>query len=344
MSEKKAEPDTAEVAGAQGALPRETVTGKGISRRARDLLIDGNLLVLLAVLVFVGSQLSPHFLTSVNIFNLLQQASIIGIVAVGMTFVILTAGIDLSVGSMLALSGMACATVMTWGFPWPAAVLLGILVGTVFGLLQGVIIAFGAVPSFIITLAGLTALRGATYLTSDGAPITLTDPDFRLLGAGYIGGVPIVGIIFLVVAAVSILVLRYTAFGQYVYAVGGSEETARLSGVPVTRVKIAVFAISGGLAGLAGVLLASYLSVGQPSAGGGYELTAIAAVVLGGTSLFGGAGGIMGTIVAVFLLGTLTNIFNLLGISSYFQQISTGVILAIAVLLNRFLEKRRHSS
>lgn len=310
------------------------------ARRAGALAVRFNLVLIFLLVCFVGSRLSPEFLQQRNLFNLLQQSSIIGVVAVGMTFVILTAGIDLSVGSVLAFGGMASAMLISGGVAWQLAVLVAVAAGVAFGLVQGAISAYGRVPSFMTTLAGLVAIRGATYLLTDGAPKSVTGETFRLLGAGFFGTVPIVGVIFVAVAAVAALVLRYTTFGQYVYAVGGNEEAARLSGVPTRRIAIAVFAISGGLAAFGGVLLTSYLSVGQPTAGAGYELTAIAAVVLGGTSLFGGSGGVFGTFVAVLLLSSLTNIFNLMGVSSYYQQIVTGGVLVAAVVLNRYFDRR----
>lgn len=327
-----------------GGVPAAPKTTKPLGERAKGLVVRFNLIVIFAVICLVGSQLSDDFLQQRNLFNLLQQSSITGVVAIGMTFVILTSGIDLSVGSVLAFGGMVVAILISGGTAWPVAVLAAIAAGAVFGLLQGGISAYGAVPSFIITLAGLTAARGATYLLTDGTPKSVDDDTFALVGGGFIGQVPIVGIVFIVVSVLAALVLRYTTFGQHVFAVGGNAEAARLSGVPVKRVIVGAFVISGVLAAFGGVLQTSYLSVGQPTAGVGFELTAIAAVVLGGTSLFGGKGSILGTFIAVLMLSALTNIFNLMGVSSYYQQIVTGLVLAGAVFLNRYFDRRASSA
>jgi ribose transport system permease protein len=206
---------------------------------------------------------------------------------------------------------------------------------------MGGLTAYLSLPAFMVTLAALTGVRGLTYLTTGGTPTTGHMPDaLNFLGAGRIGPVPVVGIIFIVVALIAGAVLRGTTYGEYVYAVGSNAEASRLSGLPVKLVQTSVYVISGTLAALSGVLLTARLTIGQPTASQGLELDAIAAVVLGGTSLFGGKGGVFGTFVAVLLLSVLRNLFNLLGLSSFFQMVVTGLILIAALILNHYLEKR----
>ncbi|GAA3583042.1 ABC transporter permease [Klugiella xanthotipulae] len=294
------------------------------------------------VICAVAAMLSPEFLTVRNLSNLLQQSSLTGIIAVGMTLVILTSGIDLSVGSTAALSGMVVAIALDGFVPVPLAILLALLVGAALGFLMGSISAWLRLPAFIVTLAGLTAIRGLAYLTTDGKPVGQNLPEsFTLLGGGYIGYIPTTGIIFVVVALLAACLLRFTTFGEYIYAVGSNEEAARLSGVPVKWVQASVFALSGLTAAIAGVLLTSRLTIAQPTSFQGAELDAIAAVVLGGASLFGGRGGIGGTFIAVLLLSVLKNLFNLMGMGSFFQMVVTGVILILALILNKVLDVRR---
>ncbi|MEU8362178.1 ABC transporter permease [Nonomuraea sp. NPDC048882] len=311
------------------------------SRRGADLIVKSNLLLVFLGLCVVASLLAPQFLTGRNIANLLQQSSLTGIVAIGMTMVVLTAGIDLSVGSVAAFGGMTVALLMTSGVPVLPAILLSVVAGAAFGAFMGGMSAYLTLPSFMTTLAGLTAVRGLTFLLTDGKPAEAGGSEaFQLLGGGFIGYVPIVGIIFVVVTLLAAGILRGTTFGEYVYAVGSNKEAARLSGLPVRGVITTVFAVSGGLAALAGVLLTSRLTVGQPTAFNGLELDAIAAVVLGGTNLFGGRGGVFGTFVAVLLLSVLRNLCNLLGLGSFFQMVVTGLILLVALVLNLLIERR----
>ncbi|MCF6475819.1 ABC transporter permease [Nonomuraea sp. MG754425] len=315
--------------------------GAARSRRGADLIVKSNLLLVFLGLCVVASLLAPQFLTGRNIANLLQQSSLTGIVAIGMTMVVLTAGIDLSVGSVAAFGGMTVALLMAGGVPVLWAIVLSIAAGAAFGAFMGGLSAYLALPAFMTTLAGLTAIRGLTYLLTDGKPADSGGSEvFQLLGGGFIGYVPIVGIIFVAITILAAVVLRGTTFGEYVYAVGSNKEAARLSGLPVRGVITTVFAVSGALAALAGVLLTSRLTVGQPTAFSGLELDAIAAVVLGGTNLFGGRGGVFGTFIAVLLLSVLRNLCNLLGLGSFFQMVVTGLILLVALVLNLLIERR----
>ncbi|QWT22704.1 ABC transporter permease [Subtercola sp. PAMC28395] len=329
-------PDTVSQAG-EPARPENSLW----KRRGSSWLVKGNLLIVFVVLVVVASILSPDFLTIRNVSNLLQQSSLTGIIAIGMTLVILTSGIDLSVGSTAALSGMVVAIALDGAVPIPLAILLAMGTGIVVGLGMGYVVAWIRLPAFIVTLAGLTAIRGAAFLTTDGKPVGQNLPEaFTVIGGGYIGFFPITGLIFIAVALVAAAVLRFTTFGEYIYAVGSNEEAARLSGVPVKWVQMAVFGISGLTAAIAGILLTSRLTIAQPTAFTGAELDGIAAVVLGGASLFGGRGGISGTFIAVLLLSVLKNLFNLMGIGSFFQMVATGIILLLALILNKFIDSR----
>jgi ribose transport system permease protein len=318
------------------------VPGKATGRQQRQaLLVRFNLLIIFVALFMVASLVAPEFLSQQNLSNLLQQSSLVGIVAIGMTLVILTAGIDLSVGSVAALAGMLVAIFIGFGVPWPIAVLLAIGAGVVSGGVVGSLSAYLKLPAFMVTLAALQSVRGVTYLTTNGTPTTSEIPTgLRFLGAGTIAGVPVVGVLFIVVTLVVAFVLKRTTYGEYVYAVGSNKDAARLSGLPVNRIVTSVYVISGGLAAFAGVLLTGRLTIGQPTANQGLELDAIAAVVLGGTSLFGGKGGVAGTFIAVLLLSVLRNLFNLMGLSSFFQMVVTGLILVAALIMNHVLDQR----
>jgi ribose transport system permease protein len=318
-----------------------TAPAKLGSRRGSSWLLKSNLLIVFAALFVTAAVLSPEFLSTRNLSNLLQQSALAGILAIGMTLVILTAGIDLSVGSTAAFSGMIVAILLDGQVPVVLAIAGALLVGLAVGLFMGALSAQLRLPAFIITLAGLVSIRGAAYITTDGKPVGQNFPEpFLFIGGGYIGFFPVAGLIFIGVTVLIGAVLRFTTFGEYIYAVGSNEEAARLSGVPVKLVQASVFGVSGLLAALAGVLLASRLTIAQPTAFQGAELDAIAAVVLGGTSLFGGRGGVSGTFIAVLLLTVLRNLFNLLGIGSFYQMVATGVILILALILNMVIDSQ----
>ncbi|EPD5884619.1 ribose ABC transporter permease [Vibrio cholerae] len=305
---------------------------------SKEWLIEQKSLIALLFLVVVVSFLNPNFFTVDNLLNILRQTSVNAIIAVGMTLVILTAGIDLSVGSVLALCGAFAATLVAMEVPVLVAVPTALLAGAALGAISGIIIAKGKVQAFIATLVTMTLLRGVTMVYTDGRPIstgfTDTADTFAWFGTGYALGIPVPVWLMVVVFTGAWYLLNHTRFGRYVYAVGGNESATRLSGINVDRVKIGVYAICGLLAALAGIIVTSRLSSAQPTAGMGYELDAIAAVVLGGTSLMGGKGRIMGTLIGALIIGFLNNALNLLDVSSYYQMIAKAVVILLAVLVD----------
>ncbi|EJL6589470.1 ribose ABC transporter permease [Vibrio cholerae] len=305
---------------------------------SKEWLIEQKSLIALLFLVVVVSFLNPNFFTVDNLLNILRQTSVNAIIAVGMTLVILTAGIDLSVGSVLALCGAFAASLIAMEVPVLVAVPTALLAGAALGAISGIIIAKGKVQAFIATLVTMTLLRGVTMVYTDGRPIstgfTDTADTFAWFGTGYALGIPVPVWLMVVVFAGAWYLLNHTRFGRYVYAVGGNESATRLSGINVDRVKIGVYAICGLLAALAGIIVTSRLSSAQPTAGMGYELDAIAAVVLGGTSLMGGKGRIMGTLIGALIIGFLNNALNLLDVSSYYQMIAKAVVILLAVLVD----------
>lgn len=305
---------------------------------SKEWLIEQKSLIALLFLVVIISFLNPNFFTVDNLLNILRQTSVNAIIAVGMTLVILTAGIDLSVGSVLALCGAFAATLVAMEVPVLVAVPTALLAGAALGAISGIIIAKGKVQAFIATLVTMTLLRGVTMVYTDGRPIstgfTDTADTFAWFGTGYALGIPVPVWLMVVVFAGAWYLLNHTRFGRYVYAVGGNEAATRLSGINVDRVKIGVYAICGLLASLAGIIVTSRLSSAQPTAGMGYELDAIAAVVLGGTSLMGGKGRIMGTLIGALIIGFLNNALNLLDVSSYYQMIAKAVVILLAVLVD----------
>jgi len=298
----------------------------------------------LAVLVVLGAVitvLTPYFLTISNLLNVAQQTVINAIVAVGMTFVIISAGIDLSVGSILAVSGVVLATAIKSGVPIPLAILGGLGVGIVCGVVNGLLITFGRLPPFIATLGMMSMARGAALLTTQGRPVTGFSPGFRWIANGELLDVPASVFLMLIVYVGAHFVLRRTKFGRYIFAIGGNEEAALLSGVPVRVYKIAIYAVAGLLAAVSGVVLTARLNSAQPIAGINYELDAIAATVIGGTSLMGGEGSVLGTLIGALIMGVLRNGLNLLGVSAFIQQVVIGAVIICAVLLDTVFRRRR---
>jgi putative xylitol transport system permease protein len=296
------------------------------------------------LLAFILSVSNRYFLTPGNISNILLQTSINGVLAIGMTFVILTRGIDLSVGSVVALAGIVSASFATTsatagilGAPYPfyVALAVGILVGIACGAIVGLIVSRFAVPAFVATLGMLSAARGMTLIYGGGKPVPALTPDFRWIGTGNILGVPMPVVLLIVVFLVSWFVLNRTRFGRYIYAVGGNPHAAKTSGINVARLRFLVYVISGGLSGLAGMILSARTGSALPQAGIAYELDAIAAVVIGGTSLSGGVGRITGTLIGALIIGVMNNGLDLMGIQSYYQQVLKGALIVGAVMLDQ---------
>ncbi|TDL66774.1 ribose ABC transporter permease [Rhodococcus qingshengii] len=291
----------------------------------------------LIILVVIVSILNPSFLEPLNILNLLRQVAINALIAFGMTFVILTGGIDLSVGAILALSSALTAGMMVSGIDPILAIIIGCILGGLMGTVNGLFITKGKMAPFIATLATMTIFRGLTLVYTGGNPITGLGDNylFQLFGRGYFLGIPVPAITMILTFVVLFIILHKTPFGRKTYAIGGNEKAALISGIKVPKVKIMIYSLSGMLAALAGAILTSRLNSAQPTAGTSYELDAIAAVVLGGTSLSGGKGRIFGTLIGALIIGTLNNGLNLLGVSSFYQMVVKGIVILIAVLLDR---------
>lgn len=293
------------------------------------------LIILMAVITIINS----NFLTANNLLNLLLQVTSNALIAFGMTFVILTGGIDLSVGSILALSSALTAGLLGSGMPVILAILISLILGCILGMMNGLLISYGKLAPFIVTLATMTIFRGATLVYTNGNPITKGLSDtflFQFLGQGYIVGIPFPVIIMFIVFIILYVLLHKTAFGKSVYAIGGNEKAAYISGVKLNKVKIIIYSISGIMASISGLIITSRLSSAQPTAGASYEMDAIAAVVLGGTSLSGGKGRILGTLIGALIIGVLNNGLNIIGVSAFWQQVVKGVVILIAVLIDRF--------
>ncbi|SMD16982.1 ABC transporter permease [Sporomusa malonica] len=303
-----------------------------IIRKMGPLL--GLLLISLALAL-----LSDRFLTVNNLLNVTRQVSLNAIISVGMTLVILTGGIDLSVGSIVAMAGSITAGLMAAGQGMGTAVIAGMVVGSILGLINGLLITKGKIPPFIATMGMMTVARGYTLVYTEGRPITGLTEDFRWLGAGYIMGIPVPVVIMALIFISAYFLLKKNQLGRYIYAIGGNEEAARLSGISTKKILVTVYTLSGLLAGLSGIILTSRLNSAQPTAGMGFELDAIAAVVLGGTSLAGGLGTIGGTLVGAMIIGVLDNGLNLLNVSSFYQQVAKGAVILLAVLLDRKRDK-----
>ena len=301
-----------------------------------------SLLLLLVIFIVVSSILSPNFLKPANLLNMLQQCSVPGIIALGMTMVIIIGGIDLSVGGVAALSGMVTSILVAQETSNVVSILAGVGVGALCGLFTGTVISRFGLPDFIVSMGTLQITRGAALLVTRGQPVFGLAKSFQVIGGGRVAGkVPIAGLIWIAVAIILFLFMKYTVFGRSLYAIGGNREAANLSGVKTIRNYCMTYIICGALAGFAGILTASWLKTGQPTACDGYELDAIAATVIGGTSMTGGIGTVIGTFGGVFLLQIITNIFNLVGLSSFYQQIAKGLIIIGALLLNKLVTSRK---
>lgn len=302
----------------------------------------GTLIGLLAMCLILSFTTGGVFYSQRNLINVLRQVSSNACLAFGMTFAIITGGIDLSVGSILALSGtLSAGFIVHSGMSTPQAVGLAILIGTALGLFNGFMIATTTIPPFIVTLAMMQIARGAAYIYSNGQPIRAMIPDYQAIGTGYLGPIPLPVIYMLVFLVICVILLNKTRFGRHVYAVGGNDKAAIFSGVNVPRTKMLVYTMSGFLAAFTGVVLCARMASGQPTAGQGFEMDAIAATVLGGTSMSGGVGKIGSTMIGVLIIGVLNNGLNLLGLNSFWQQIAKGIVILLAVYVDMLKKKRK---
>jgi inositol transport system permease protein len=301
----------------------------------------GMLLILIALMVLM-SFLAPTFFTSDNLLNIVRQMTVVGIVAIGVTFIIITTGIDLSSGSVIALVSVVVATLAHPGqYPLSVTILAGLGIGLLTGIINGTIISKGKIAPFIVTLGMMTAARGAALLFTGGRPIGNLSDSFKFIGQGNVFGLPVPILIFLLVGIISYLILNKTKFGRYMYAIGGNEQAALITGINVDKYKIMLYGFAGLLSAIGGIILTSRIASGQPTAGTMYELDAIAAAVIGGTSLSGGVGTIGGTIIGALIIGVMNNGLDLLNVSSYWQQILKGVIITVAVLIDSRKNKKK---
>jgi ribose/xylose/arabinose/galactoside ABC-type transport system permease subunit len=317
------------------------VVEPGAPGRAARFAVRLESLVVLGILIVVLSILSPYFLSVSNFLNILLATSVIGVLAFGATFVIAAAGIDLSLGSVLGLSGVVGAlSINQFGFPWPLGLLVCLATGAACGGINGFLNARAGIPAFIVTLGMLGVARGLGLVLTSGVPVYGLDDAVVYIGQGRPGGVPFPVLVFLATAAICHFVLTYTRFGKYALVIGDNEGAARAMGVRVERLRIALFTVSGMLAGLAGLLFMARTNAGDPTGGLNYELTAITATILGGTNLFGGRATILGTLIGALLMGVLQNGLNLLAVSSFYQQMAIGSVLVLAVWLDQMNRKR----
>ncbi|MBS1604277.1 MAG: ribose ABC transporter permease [Bacteroidetes bacterium] len=316
----------------------------------RPMIARSQSLIALVVLCVALSLLSDKFLTVQNGFNVLRQISVNVCISIGMTLVVLTAGIDLSVGSVLALSGAVAAGLLKNGIPWPAhdlfigftllgTIVAALFVGSILGLFNGWVITRFKVPPFVGTLAMLTIARGLTMLWTKGYPISGLGPKFDFIGSGWLLGIPVLVWICVLIVAAALVIVKKTALGRHIYAIGGNEQAARLSGIPINRVKIIVYTIAGLLSAVGGIMVTSRLDSAQPNAGISYELDSIAAVVIGGTSLSGGRGTIMGTVLGAIIIGVLNNGLVLLNVSPFWQQVIKGFVILLSVIVDKMNTK-----
>ena len=296
--------------------------------------------LVLCVFLSVFPKTSGSFFTRQNIFNVLRQISTNLFLACGMTMVIILGGIDLSVGSIIALSGcISAGCVARYNLPLPIALLMGLLVGLLVGMFNGAVISKTTIPAFIVTLATMNIAKGLAYAYTGGSPVRVVTKEWQFLGAGYVGIFPTPVVILVIVLIITAIIMNKTKMGRHMYAVGGNQQAAEFSGIKVEKVKFFVHAFSGLMAGLAGIVLASRMYSGQPTAGDGAEMDAIAAVVVGGTSMAGGSGKIGGTIIGGLIIGVLNNGLNLLNVNSFWQYVVKGVVILLAVFLDYFRNK-----
>jgi inositol transport system permease protein len=318
------------------------IKSKPFKSKVTSFLSRFGMLLILFVLIIVMTILAPTFLTSGNLINIVRQMSVVGIVAIGVTMIIITTGIDLSSGSVIALVSVVVASMSHPGsYPLVVALAVGLGLGLLTGVINGSIISKGKIAPFIVTLGMMTVARGAALLYSSGRPIGNLSDGFKVIGQGSLLGIPIPILIFLFIGFISYILLNKTKFGKYVYAIGGNEQAAVIAGVNVDKYKIMIYGFAGLLAAVGGIILTSRIASGQPTAGLMYELDAIAAAVIGGTSLSGGVGTIGGTIIGALIIGVMNNGLDLLNVSSYWQQILKGAIIVVAVLIDSRKNKKK---
>lgn len=301
----------------------------------KSIVVKFKSLIGLLLLCFIISIITPRFLNVNNLLNVLTQVSVNAVIAIGMTFVILTGGIDLSVGSILAITGAIAASIIVKSNSLFLAIVVTILLGALIGAFNGAIVAKGKIQPFIVTLATMTIFRGATYVFTNGTPISGLSKNFTFIGNARVLGIPFPVIITLIVFTLAWYLISETRYGRYVYALGGNEDSTRLSGINTDKVKMLVYIVSGIASAISGVIVTSRIGSASPNAGSGYELDAIAAVVLGGTSLSGGEGSITGTIVGAMIIGVLNNGLNLMNVSPFYQSIVKGLVILLAVLIDK---------
>ncbi|PLR76726.1 ribose ABC transporter permease [Bacillus sp. V3-13] len=313
--------------------------GSGIKNFVRDNI---GIILGLLVLCIIISVINPNFLTSNNLLNVLRQTSTNLYLALAMTMIIILGGIDLSVGSIMAVVGVVTTALIAFlGAPVLIAVAAGLLVGILFGAVNGYVVATTVIPPFIVTLATMNIARGAAYVLTDGKPVRVMSESFNSIGSGYIGGVLPTPVLYLIIILiVCYLIMNKTRLGRYMYAVGGNAEAAKFSGINIKKIKFFAYTFSGLMAAVAGIVLASRMFSGQPTAGNAAELDAIAAVVLGGTSMTGGYGRIGGTVIGALIIGVLSNGLNLMGVSSFWQYIVKGIVILVAVYAD-VIKKRK---
>lgn len=318
-------------------LGKATLDRSSRSTKVKHFIGDYGLLIVFAIVLVFLALAAPRFLSIDNLVNVIRQSSIIGFLALGMTFVMITAGIDLSVGSVVGLTGVVAATLAPGdGAAFLLPIVAGVGIGIIVGFLNSALIIWGAILPFLATLAMMALVRSGALIYTNGQPVTGLSEPFQWLGSGMIGPVPVPVILFVIAAIITDFVLSKTRFGRHIYALGGNEESSRKVGISVRRVLMGVYVLAGLLAAVGGLVLTARVDGADPLAGTGYELQAIAAVVIGGTSLFGGVGTIRGTVVGVLLVAVVLNGLNLLNVSSYYQQAAQGIILVLAVFLNRW--------
>lgn len=307
--------------------------------KAKDTLSKFIMVIAFVLIVLIFSVLSDRFLTLDNFFNVLRQVSTNGIIAMGMTLVIIAGGIDLSVGSVFAFAGTLCCGLIEGGMHFSLAILIALAASAVFGVINGVLIAKVNMPPFIVTLATMQMIRGAAYIYSHGSPIRAIDNSFNMLGNGYVSVVPVPVIIFFIVTLIAYLILHRSKLGMYIYAVGGNKNCAVFSGIKTKQVEIKVYVICALCAAMSGIIMASRMYSGQPTSGDGIEMDAIAATVLGGASFSGGSGKISGTVLGILIIGVMTNGLNILNVDSYYQYVLKGLIILFAIYVDMIKKK-----